>query len=70
MGGRGPTAHGWANVAEVGGSRNGFGGPRRTVGMPTEPETDYDGTLGDKFIFVTGGVMSGLGKGKIGRAHV
>ncbi|MFB6151410.1 MAG: CTP synthase [Haloarculaceae archaeon] len=31
--------------------------------MPTEPETDYDETLGNKFIFVTGGVMSGLGKG-------
>ncbi|MGM0590100.1 MAG: glutamine hydrolyzing CTP synthase [Halobacteriota archaeon] len=31
--------------------------------MPTEPETDYDPTLGRKFIFVTGGVMSGLGKG-------
>ncbi|RRJ33734.1 glutamine hydrolyzing CTP synthase [Halocatena pleomorpha] len=30
--------------------------------MPTEP-TDYDPTLGNKFIFVTGGVMSGLGKG-------
>ena len=31
--------------------------------MPTEPESDYDPTLGRKFIFVTGGVMSGLGKG-------
>jgi CTP synthase len=31
--------------------------------MPTEPETDYDPSLGNKFIFVTGGVMSGLGKG-------
>jgi CTP synthase len=31
--------------------------------MPTEPETEYDPTLGNKFIFVTGGVMSGLGKG-------
>ncbi len=30
--------------------------------MPTEP-TDYDPSLGNKFIFVTGGVMSGLGKG-------
>ncbi|MES3518409.1 MAG: CTP synthase (glutamine hydrolyzing) [Natronomonas sp.] len=30
--------------------------------MPTEP-TEYDPTLGNKFIFVTGGVMSGLGKG-------
>jgi len=29
--------------------------------MPTE--TGYDPTLGRKFIFVTGGVMSGLGKG-------
>ncbi|AOW79487.1 CTP synthase [Halodesulfurarchaeum formicicum] len=29
--------------------------------MPTE--TGYDPSLGDKFIFVTGGVMSGLGKG-------
>ncbi|WP_049922706.1 glutamine hydrolyzing CTP synthase [Halopiger djelfimassiliensis] len=31
--------------------------------MPTEPDTHYDPTLGNKFIFVTGGVMSGLGKG-------
>jgi len=31
--------------------------------MPREPETAYDETLGNKFIFVTGGVMSGLGKG-------
>ncbi|AGB15299.1 CTP synthase [Halovivax ruber XH-70] len=31
--------------------------------MPTESETEYDPTLGRKFIFVTGGVMSGLGKG-------
>jgi CTP synthase len=31
--------------------------------MPTEPVTDYDPTLGRKFVFVTGGVMSGLGKG-------
>ncbi|PSP94520.1 CTP synthase [Halobacteriales archaeon QS_4_62_28] len=31
--------------------------------MPTEPETEYDPELGRKFIFVTGGVMSGLGKG-------
>ena len=31
--------------------------------MPTEPETGYDPSLGRKFIFVTGGVMSGLGKG-------
>ncbi|MFT4945809.1 MAG: CTP synthase [Natronomonas sp.] len=30
--------------------------------MP-ESETEYDPTLGRKFIFVTGGVMSGLGKG-------
>ncbi|MFC5972501.1 CTP synthase [Halomarina salina] len=30
--------------------------------MPTAP-TGYDPTLGNKFIFVTGGVMSGLGKG-------
>lgn len=30
--------------------------------MPIEP-TDYDPSLGNKFIFVTGGVMSGLGKG-------
>ena len=29
--------------------------------MPPDPE--YDPTLGEKFIFVTGGVMSGLGKG-------
>ncbi|WP_049987173.1 CTP synthase [Halobellus rufus] len=31
--------------------------------MPKEPDTGYDPTLGRKFIFVTGGVMSGLGKG-------
>ena len=31
--------------------------------MPTESETGYDPSLGRKFIFVTGGVMSGLGKG-------
>ncbi|AXR79262.1 glutamine hydrolyzing CTP synthase [Natrarchaeobaculum sulfurireducens] len=31
--------------------------------MPTESDTDYDPSLGNKFIFVTGGVMSGLGKG-------
>ncbi|WP_135821384.1 CTP synthase [Halostella litorea] len=31
--------------------------------MPTDPESEYDPTLGNKFIFVTGGVMSGLGKG-------
>jgi len=31
--------------------------------MPTGPETGYDPTLGNKFVFVTGGVMSGLGKG-------
>ncbi|WP_254862023.1 glutamine hydrolyzing CTP synthase [Halovivax gelatinilyticus] len=31
--------------------------------MPTESDTDYDPSLGRKFIFVTGGVMSGLGKG-------
>ena len=31
--------------------------------MPTDPETGYDETLGNKFVFVTGGVMSGLGKG-------
>jgi CTP synthase len=30
--------------------------------MPTE-QTDYDPSKGRKFIFVTGGVMSGLGKG-------
>ena len=30
--------------------------------MPT-PETGYDPSLGRKFVFVTGGVMSGLGKG-------
>jgi CTP synthase len=30
--------------------------------MPTTP-TGYDPSLGEKFIFVTGGVMSGLGKG-------
>ena len=30
--------------------------------MPTE-FTDYDPSLGNKFVFVTGGVMSGLGKG-------
>ncbi|PSP77081.1 CTP synthase [Halobacteriales archaeon QS_1_68_20] len=31
--------------------------------MPTEPDTGYDPSLGNKFLFVTGGVMSGLGKG-------
>ncbi len=31
--------------------------------MPTESDTGYDPSLGRKFIFVTGGVMSGLGKG-------
>ncbi|MFD1585675.1 CTP synthase [Halorientalis brevis] len=31
--------------------------------MPTEPERNYDPSKGRKFIFVTGGVMSGLGKG-------
>ncbi|WP_302083786.1 CTP synthase [Salinibaculum rarum] len=31
--------------------------------MPTESSPEYDETLGDKFVFVTGGVMSGLGKG-------
>jgi len=31
--------------------------------MPTESHTGYDPTLGNKFVFVTGGVMSGLGKG-------
>ncbi|MFB6300978.1 MAG: CTP synthase [Halobacteriales archaeon] len=31
--------------------------------MPTDSETGYDPSLGEKFIFVTGGVMSGLGKG-------
>ncbi|PSQ39601.1 CTP synthase [Halobacteriales archaeon SW_12_71_31] len=31
--------------------------------MPTGPETGYDASLGEKFVFVTGGVMSGLGKG-------
>ncbi len=31
--------------------------------MPKEPDTGYDPELGRKFIFVTGGVMSGLGKG-------
>jgi CTP synthase len=30
--------------------------------MPTGP-AEYDPTLGNKFVFVTGGVMSGLGKG-------
>jgi len=43
--------------------RNGFDAGSRTVSMPTEPETGYDPSLGRKFIFVTGGVMSGLGKG-------
>ena len=31
--------------------------------MPTGTETGYDPSLGRKFVFVTGGVMSGLGKG-------
>ena len=33
------------------------------VVMPTEGVSEYDPTLGNKFVFVTGGVMSGLGKG-------
>jgi len=33
------------------------------VVMPTEGVSEYDPTLGEKFVFVTGGVMSGLGKG-------
>jgi CTP synthase (EC 6.3.4.2) len=37
--------------------------PSHTLSMPKEPETEYDPSLGRKFIFVTGGVMSGLGKG-------
>ncbi len=43
--------------------RNGFEVPSHTLSMPKEPETEYDPSLGRKFIFVTGGVMSGLGKG-------
>ena len=43
-------------------SDNGFEVAPTTVSMPTEL-TEYDPTLGRKFIFVTGGVMSGLGKG-------
>ncbi|WP_114577773.1 glutamine hydrolyzing CTP synthase [Saliphagus sp. LR7] len=31
--------------------------------MPTDSDSEYDPSLGNKFIFVTGGVMSGLGKG-------
>ncbi|ELZ38726.1 CTP synthase [Halorubrum tebenquichense] len=31
--------------------------------MPADPDTGYDPSLGRKFVFVTGGVMSGLGKG-------
>ena len=31
--------------------------------MPEEFRTGYDSSLGNKFVFVTGGVMSGLGKG-------
>ncbi|PSQ54672.1 CTP synthase [Halobacteriales archaeon SW_8_68_21] len=31
--------------------------------MPADPDTEYDPSLGRKFVFVTGGVMSGLGKG-------
>jgi len=31
--------------------------------MPKDSATNYDPDLGRKFIFVTGGVMSGLGKG-------
>ncbi len=31
--------------------------------MPTDSSSTYDPSLGNKFIFVTGGVMSGLGKG-------
>lgn len=44
------------------GCRNRFVARLRTVSMPTE-FTEYDPSLGNKFIFVTGGVMSGLGKG-------
>jgi CTP synthase len=43
-------------------ARNRFDAEWLTVSMPTEP-TGYDPSLGNKFIFVTGGVMSGLGKG-------
>jgi CTP synthase len=42
--------------------RNGFEDAKQTVSMP-ETDTGYDPSLGRKFIFVTGGVMSGLGKG-------
>ncbi|TKX70160.1 MULTISPECIES: CTP synthase [Halorubrum] len=31
--------------------------------MPADPDTGYDPSMGRKFVFVTGGVMSGLGKG-------
>ncbi len=50
-------------AGEDGVLRNRFEGTLFTDSMPTEPETDYDPELGRKFIFVTGGVMSGLGKG-------
>jgi len=43
--------------------RKEFYASKQTVSMPTEPDTGYDPSLGRKFIFVTGGVMSGLGKG-------
>ena len=43
--------------------RNRYAGAGHTLVMPTEPETGYDPSLGRKFVFVTGGVMSGLGKG-------
>ena len=48
--------------AKKAGVRNGFEDARQTVSMP-ETDTGYDPSLGRKFIFVTGGVMSGLGKG-------
>ncbi len=51
------------DLSKPGASRNRFQSLPRTLGMPTEPETNYDPSLGSKFIFVTGGVMSGLGKG-------
>src|SRR6056297_832473 len=56
----GTPRHGGASTHPL---RNGFCGPRRTLSMPTESTTEYDPSLGNKFIFVTGGVMSGLGKG-------
>lgn len=53
----------WFGFTQDSGVRNRFEVACRMVVMPRDAETGYDPSLGDKFIFVTGGVMSGLGKG-------